>query len=409
MAYTKQTWNDNDPTTPVSAARLAHLEDGIQAAQTAADNAKALGPNWVAASNAPTALKNGILNAGGSVCTGTNDHTTINNAFAVYKTVFLTEGTFTFGGSLIPVQSGSLIGSGIGTVIRGVSGLASPLISVTADRVRISQLYINGTGTSTSCHGISVAPSSSSGFLYGTESGTALDNLLIAGVGGDGIRYTGTFAGGGQVARVYLYGCGGKGFYTSSVEGSLNQLHVENCGSHGLMFDTGSAGWRVSNVKASANVGDGFFVNGSRQNLANVEAQDNQSAGFRLIGNAITLSGFTADSNSQTHVGFYSGVEVGLTAAFPSTTAAALPGGTDITLSGGQAWDRNPAGTRTQRSGIRVRANAVGLSIMGVTTGDTAGTLFNATNGIEFVQASDAAALTNCIYAISNRNLLHSS
>lgn len=31
MAYTKQTWNDDDPATPLSAARLNHLEEGIAA------------------------------------------------------------------------------------------------------------------------------------------------------------------------------------------------------------------------------------------------------------------------------------------------------------------------------------------------------------------------------------------
>ena len=29
MAYEKQTWNNDDPSTPLSAARLNHIEDGI--------------------------------------------------------------------------------------------------------------------------------------------------------------------------------------------------------------------------------------------------------------------------------------------------------------------------------------------------------------------------------------------
>lgn len=32
MAYEKQTWTDGDPQTPLSAARLSHMEDGIAAA-----------------------------------------------------------------------------------------------------------------------------------------------------------------------------------------------------------------------------------------------------------------------------------------------------------------------------------------------------------------------------------------
>lgn len=34
MAYVKQTWVDGDPTKPLSAARLNHIEDGIEAAGT---------------------------------------------------------------------------------------------------------------------------------------------------------------------------------------------------------------------------------------------------------------------------------------------------------------------------------------------------------------------------------------
>lgn len=29
MAYSKQTWNNDDPETPLSAARFSHMEDGI--------------------------------------------------------------------------------------------------------------------------------------------------------------------------------------------------------------------------------------------------------------------------------------------------------------------------------------------------------------------------------------------
>lgn len=408
MSYIKQTWNDNDATTPLSAARLSNIEQGIFNAQTSADAAKALGPNWVAATNAPTALKNGILNAGGLVCNGTNDNVNINNALAAYKTVFLTEGTFTLGGSITPVQQNTLIGSGYGTRITGISSLSAPFISIanasaSVDRIRITQLYLDGSNvSSTNCHGITVNPTSSTGAIIATEAGVALDNLFIKSMPGDGIQYTGSLAGGGQVARIYIYGCGGRGFYTSSIEGSLNQLHVENCVNNGLMFDTGSADWRVNNVKASGNTLDGFLINGSRHNLVNVEAQDNKQAGFRFIGTQCSLTGFTADSNGQTNAGKHCGVEVGLNTN-NTTGATTATGGTGISISGGQAWDRNPAGTRTQRSGIRVRSSVAGLTLVSVDTGDQAGSLFNATNGIEFLTPSDITATTNTVLANSHR------
>jgi hypothetical protein len=39
MAYTKQTWVDNDPTKVLSAARMGYIEDGIEAAAATADAA----------------------------------------------------------------------------------------------------------------------------------------------------------------------------------------------------------------------------------------------------------------------------------------------------------------------------------------------------------------------------------
>ena len=30
MGYTRQTWQDNDPLYPVSAARMTHIEDGLE-------------------------------------------------------------------------------------------------------------------------------------------------------------------------------------------------------------------------------------------------------------------------------------------------------------------------------------------------------------------------------------------
>lgn len=38
MAYTRQTWTDNDAATPVNASRLTHIEDGVYAVAVAADD-----------------------------------------------------------------------------------------------------------------------------------------------------------------------------------------------------------------------------------------------------------------------------------------------------------------------------------------------------------------------------------
>lgn len=41
MAYEKQTWVDGDTTTPLSAARLTHIEDGIASIPAGADGKSA--------------------------------------------------------------------------------------------------------------------------------------------------------------------------------------------------------------------------------------------------------------------------------------------------------------------------------------------------------------------------------
>lgn len=37
MAYTKQTWTNDDPNTPLSGPRMSHIEDGIESAHEAID------------------------------------------------------------------------------------------------------------------------------------------------------------------------------------------------------------------------------------------------------------------------------------------------------------------------------------------------------------------------------------
>lgn len=402
MPYTPQTWNDNDTTTPLSAARMTHIEQGVFTAQSTAEQVMGFGPNWVAASNAPAYIRQAVAAAQGVVATGTNDHTTINTALASYKSVYLTEGTFVFGGSAALPSARSVFGSGTATKVTGVSGQSAPLFTIATDQARLSSMWIDGTGTTSSCHGVDVNVTSSSGFAFGVDASPQLDNLILSNVQGDGVRIQGTYAKSGKVARVHVFNAAGRGFYLNSGGGSIDQCAALNCGSHGFMLDTSSTNWRVNNSKAYFNTVDGFNVAGQRHTLTCVEAQDNKQSGFRLVCTQSSLVGFLADSNSwasaNANTNLHSGVEVGRNADGTST------GGLDITITGGQAWDRNDSSRgRAQRSGIRVRTGARGLSIIGVTTGDSTGSLYNVTAGIEFDTAGDATNAANSIYAINNR------
>ena len=52
MAYTKQTWSNDDPSTPLSAARLNHIEDGIASKAEAGPEGPA-GPKGPAGPDGP--------------------------------------------------------------------------------------------------------------------------------------------------------------------------------------------------------------------------------------------------------------------------------------------------------------------------------------------------------------------
>lgn len=49
LGYSKQTWIDDNPNTPLSAARMGYIEDGIEAAAAAADDASTAASDAVAA------------------------------------------------------------------------------------------------------------------------------------------------------------------------------------------------------------------------------------------------------------------------------------------------------------------------------------------------------------------------
>lgn len=64
MAYTPQTWTNNDPTTPVSAARLTVMENGIAAASALTSASGALASNYTLTTAYSTFLTTPSLAAG---------------------------------------------------------------------------------------------------------------------------------------------------------------------------------------------------------------------------------------------------------------------------------------------------------------------------------------------------------
>jgi hypothetical protein len=63
MTYTPQTWNNNDPSTPLNATRLAHIESGVSVADAASVNASALITGTVADARLPITAQAATLAA----------------------------------------------------------------------------------------------------------------------------------------------------------------------------------------------------------------------------------------------------------------------------------------------------------------------------------------------------------
>lgn len=361
-------------------------------------------PFYVAASNAPTAVKTAVSAAGGAVCDGTADQVEINAALTTYKNVVLTEGDFNITASIVPPRGRSLRGAGAdATRIYAQSGLTGSLISITVDHVSVYQLGLNG--NSISADGINANVTSSTGFATGADACVVLDDIVMRNIAGNGVVMSGSFNRDSKLSKVHVWNATGKSFVLDCPDGSATQCISGSPSSHGFHFTTNAANWRVSNSKSWFAVGDGFWIQGARNRVDACEAQDNQWAGFRVNGSLIALDGVTADSNSwvtgNTNANVHSGIEIGR--AFDGTTFT-NSGGFDISLTNVMSWDKNESARgRAQRSGIRVRTGARGLHIDGFTTGDTAATHFNVTAGIEFDTPSDQTHSSNYVSGINHR------
>lgn len=363
------------------------------------------GPNWVAASDAPTAVKTMVTNGGGAVCDGTADNVEIAAALTNHKVVYLTQGTFNIAASLAPPQGRSLIGAGQGTVLTTASGLATnPCISVTTDHVRLMGFKIEG-NTGFGGPGIFANITSNVGFLTGSEGCLVIEDVVVSRSVSYGVQMAGIYNRDAKLTRVLCWNTGNDAFYIDCPDGSMSQCIAGTPTGYGFNLTTNASNWRLANNKAWFCTKDGYILNGARNRVDGCEAQDNRWAGFRVIGSLMALSGITADSNSWTTgnatANVSSGVEIGRT--WDGTTAS-TSGGFDISLSNVMAWDKNESSRgRAQRSGVRVRTGARGLSLTGITTGDTASTHFNVTAGIEFDTASDWTHTSNYVQGINHR------
>jgi hypothetical protein len=366
------------------------------------------GPNWIAASNTVTSVKNAISAAGGLVCDGTADQVQINAQLATYGSCEAANGDYYLSAPVTPAARRRLRGQGPLTRFIGASGLTTAFFSLTADHIWLSDfLMIAGAEAAATDH-ILANVTSSTGFITGADACINLSNLISQNAKGRGIVMTGTNNRDSKINKIHIHNPVSHGMYISSPDGNFEQVVVGTPGGNGIWMDSGSSNWHGVNSKCWYADLDGFLLNGIRGTFIGIEGQDNLGAGIRIIGNDLTVTDWTADSNSfdggtgVTNV--HSGLEVG------RTFAQGTSGGFDINIGPGQSWDKNESGRGyNQRAGVRLRTGIRGLTMVGVGTGDPAGTHHNVTGGIVFDTSADLTNAANSVSAcLSHRVRINS-
>jgi hypothetical protein len=369
-------------------------------------------PYWLAGSDAPTAIKTAIANAGGTICDGTADDVDVAAMLSTYNRCMFT-GTLVFAAQVsLPARS-VFRGTGIGTArINGAAALTSGAFvgtATNAENISTGDYTIVKTNAGSSVDGIDINITSTSGFQFGAEGKPFVSNVIVSGTR-YGLRVRGSAANDSKIDNVTVKQATLNGFNLDDApDGNIRYCTAGSITGpgdgtgHGFVFTTNSANWHVEDCKAWFCKGDGFYFRGVRHTVEQIEAQDCSGAGIRWNGFFNTLTGFLCDSNSYTSGntfsfnGVYGGLEIGL------TQAGASQGGDDSVIVGGQAWDKNE-GSRgyNQKYGVRVKSGVRRLTMIGVGTGATSETHHNLTDGILFNNTADITHSTNDIQSTNH-------
>lgn len=379
------------------------------AGQAAGAGAAGSGPEWVAAFNAPAAVKDWVRNGGGKVAVDSGPISTeIQATIDSFGLVRLTTGKFPLATAPVLRQGNAMYGSSSRSELTAAPGLSDQFILVTGDHVWVSDLMITGTDAAAGTDGLHVAVADKTGFLTGSEACFVATRLVIrrTPTGGDGVWLEQTFTRDTNLSMIHVANSGGRGFYLDSPDGKYNQLVSGSSRSHGVEVGKTAGNSRFSTSKMWYAGGDGFRDGGFRSSGVGVEAQDNHLAGFRFLGGMGEWVGLSADSNSNdvNWPGRHAGIEVGLYEATGIDKPGGVYGGNDLVIVGGQSYDKNEAkrGFR-QGYGIRLAPGIRGLQLMGLGTGDPAGTHHNLYGGVVFVTPSDLNHPSNLVSTLNHR------
>ena len=365
------------------------------------------GPNWIAAYNSAPSIKDAVLAAGGKVCDYAGDQVEFNSQLSAFGHVVFATGDYKLDASITPPAKRFLQGSGPLSEFKGGAALTGAFIKTTnVDHVWLRDFSMTGLDEAAGTHHIHSDATTDTAFWTGSDACIKIDNITSRYHKGNALRMTGSFNRDSKIHSIHAWNGTGTSYFLDSPDGKATGLISGTAGGHGAEIP--GTNWHVSGKMWYAD-GNGWYVTGSRITLVDTEAQDNEKAGYLLRGNSITMTGFLADSNSYigasggtVNTNVFSGVEVGELNADGTTYS----GGYDISLSAGQAYDKNE-GARgyRQRSGIRLRSGVRGLTMSGIGTGDSVSNLKNVTAGIEFVTSTDLNHTNNAVSACLNHRV----
>lgn len=357
------------------------------------------GPNWLAASDAPDAVKRAVKASGGVVSSGGDDAPAFQTLVNNYGNPRWT-GTMKFGATVLPPKWRYVQGSGPSDSVTGLASLSGAFFRSTHDHNWYSDFTLSAGQEAAGTHGIDTNVVDQVGFSTGADACTLIERVVTRNIKGDSIIIQGFNNRDAKLSKLHLWNSVGRGLVLASPDGRATDVVVGTAGSHGIELTNQSANWHVQG-KSWYSDGDGVRVAGARHTLTNIEAQDNDLAGIRVIGNLIELSSWLADSNSYSgtkYTGVHSGLEIGLLPSPAAGTPGTASGGYNITIMGGRSWDKNE-GKRgvNQRYGVLVRGGVRGLVMVGVQTGMTTDTHGNLVDGIKFLTPSDLTHPSNYI------------
>lgn len=278
----------------------------------------------VAASNAPTAVKN----AADYVCDGTADQVQINAAITSaaysdnggvnYGLVQLSGGEFSISSPILMKTGVSLHGVGFLTILKSVS-LAAPagvvqLYDMNTHMTSLQHLTLDG-GAAGGGTSSAVVYRNSDGNIgdakgaTGDHNGTpgndpdsshVLSDLFVRNFSNGTARH-GIFmdadARDPKVSRIRVRSCSGTGFkMNDSSDGKYSQNIAIGCN---IGYDIGGGSNMFTTCKAAYSDVDGWVVASSRLHLIGCHAQDNGRHGFNVSGVDPAMSGCVADSNRR--------------------------------------------------------------------------------------------------------------